>query len=566
MPPFDVANIKSYLSHFGVDVNVDVLFLRYAVNIGGDNYQQLQNSTVGDAIFSALLFPENRERVINAFRSELDERGLNFDGIESQTKRFCERYVAELFEETPNATIIYFHLYTKTLYSSLYIASLIKDRYNIPIWFGGYHCQGDCGQSLKAIFPFIDKIFERDVERSIALEMGLIKSFSSLENTSGDLNDFQPPDYTAFCDEVQQLSADFRKSHLSHFWLQVEFNRGCWWNQCSFCTLNCQFSSFQEKSIENIIRDYRYLQTKYQTAQIMVYERNSGKAWKKIISSLDEVYPGLKGTYELSFKVSELQNEDDIKFLKEHDISILVGVESLSKNELEKLQKGQTVIQTIQMLKYMEKHSVKCFYNLMCLLPFETEEDVNETERIISFIIHLIPPFDLEIFRLTYGSLIQQNPKKYDIKRLSIRKNIEGVLFPQNVQENYIPFFLDFESVHEGMNDRLARWRQMLERWNYIYYGFARAGRPKQHSLLYAREYLGGIEFYDSRSGKQCVVYHFSELERKVYRFCETVKELREIEDNFGSISREKIILILENFVELKLMFKEDAKYISLAI
>jgi len=559
MPSVDVATLKACLNEKGVPVEVDVLCPKYAVYIGDEQYSLLLNSILGDAVFSALLYPSN----VPALKQMLAEDGqfeaVDFDGLVDRTKQFFLTYVGQI--RYTAGDLIFLYVYKSQLFPALYIAKLIYQSYKLPVWMAGYHCSGICGESLLHLFPFVERVFGQDIECSVINAVLGSDPYVHLE-----LNDFPTPDYSDYINSLDFLPEPVRQKLAPNLWLQVEFSRGCWWNQCSFCTFHCPYSGFQPKSIDNIIRDYKALQSRYKSTQILVTEFNSDHNWRALVTRLNDEFPGLHGTYYLLFKVSALQNEDDWRFLKENDIPILVGVESFSAQSLVLMNKSQTVIKSIQLIKYAERYGVKCCYNLMCGLPFETEDDFLETERIVSYIKHCLPPFHLEVFRLTNGSLIQQSPEKYCIKRMGIRKDIEGILIPPELHDEYAPFFLDFESTIPGLKERGDRWLALIQEWIDIYYGYAKAGRPKLHSLLYLRNNAEVLDVYDGRDGAGYVVRSLTGLSRSIYEFCDQIRSLSEIEKEYAAYSDQELLSILDAFVNDKLMFKEDANYLSLAV
>lgn len=562
MPPYDIASIKAYLSENGVNVMTHMLHIKYASYIGGEMYKKLHTTLGGEMIFSALLFPDNASRLKRRWTELTDMNESEFDELIVKTDTFCTNYIAEQKEKLATADVIHFHLYTKSLFASLYLSKCLNKQFDCEIWFSGYHCQGDCGESLQKMFPYIDRIIDRDVERSILKEL-CGKDFES------DVNgiDYLPtPDYSDFINSISLLTESFRNKYVSRYWLQVEFNRGCWWNKCTFCTLNCQYSNFDEKSLSNIIRDYSAFINKYKTLQIIVYERNSGSNWKEIITELDNRFPGMRGTYSLSFKVSNLLDPKDILFLKEHKVTFLVGVESLSPKCLKKIDKGQTVLENILMLKYSERFDAKCYHNLMYAFPFETEDDLVITRETIHKIYHLTPPFDAEEFRLTQGSEIQKYPERYGVKSMRIRQDIEGLLFPEEYHRSYSPFFYDFVSINDSLEERKSKWRDLIEEWRKTYYRNAYAGIPKKYSLLYMRSHDELLEIYDARYSELSQVYVYDQLSKAIYEYCDLIREESEILHKFSNESERDISMCLNMFIEQKTMIKEGTKYLSLAI
>lgn len=568
LPSYDTAVLKKTLQLAGISVEIDMLYLEYAVRLKGEAYQSLYSSSLGDAIFSWLLFPENRERLLAEYYVSVPVLDGSFGDLIKTTEQFVEEYIDATWGNASDfKEIVLFHVYTKQLFPALYIGKRIFEKYGREIWLSGYHCSGSCGASLQKMFPYIKKVFGCNIEQAVTNEIAGRRSgdnSSKISKSSG----IPTPDYEDFLKSISALPQKFSDTFLEQYWFQIEFNRGCLWNKCSFCTLNVQYPSFEQRSQEDIIADYRFMQEHYKTTRILVTSRNSNSNWRELVAALNAKYPGMKGSYDLSFKIADLLSEDDARFLSENDVSILVGVESLSKACLAKINKGQTVIESIMVLKYMERYGVKCFYNLMCGLPFETDADCDETERVIDNIVHLPPPFSMERFRLTSGSAIQKNPELFDIKGMGIRKGIEGALIPANLHDIYAPFFLDFESIHDKFEQRVARFNCLVEAWTDKYYAYARKRivRPKQHSLLYMRRNDWVLEIYDARFTEKYQIYTLCGTNRVLYEYCDRVRSIDDIKAKLAGYSEVDLLEKLNNLVNKKLMYKEDASYLSLAV
>ncbi|SHN83482.1 radical SAM protein [Desulfitobacterium chlororespirans] len=559
MPSLEISTLKAVLKEHDVDAEILTPFYDYACSLGGDVYCRISESIVGQAIFSALLFPHHQPALEKGIGEHMppDEFRQHIQNSEC----FCREYADGLAGKLKESDIVLFHLYVSQLFPALYLAKLLYEKHGVQVWFSGHHCQGQCGESLQALFPFIRQVIGRDLEHRVLQLLGQ----SGLAQPH-QMWEYPTPDYDDFGAAMNRLPAGFKKEHVGHFWLQVEFSRGCWWNQCSFCTLNCQWSSFAHKSVDGIIRDYKSLLSTYQTTQILVNEFNSDDQWENLIRRLNEEFPGMRGTYYLLFKVSAVKEERAMQLLAENHIPILVGVESFAKDYLRLINKGHRVIESIQLLKFAERHHVNCSYNIMFSLPFEREEDYDETKRVISYIKHLVPPFDLEVFRLTYGSPIYNNPDRYGIERMMLRKDYEGLLLPAEIHDHYTPFFYDFDSVNPGIREREARWRELIQGWIDLYYADARKGQSKLHCLLYKRQWDNVLDIYDAREGKGYHVHTLWGVERALYEYCDQVREYRDIIEQFSTVEESCLQTLLDAFVSQKLMFKEDANYLSLAV
>ena len=63
MPSLEVATLKACLKKASIQVSVDVLYTEYMLLLGGVLYNKLYTTIIGEAVFSALLFPDNMQNL-----------------------------------------------------------------------------------------------------------------------------------------------------------------------------------------------------------------------------------------------------------------------------------------------------------------------------------------------------------------------------------------------------------------------------------------------------------------------------------------------------------------------
>lgn len=553
LPSFEAASLKSYLNSNGYNAVVHNIYLNYADYLVGEKYRVLRTTGLGERLFAILLYPEMTYKV----SLEYKKYNLDFDELVNKSVCFVKDYIDKLNIEGDDVVI--FHMCTKQLMASLYIAKKIKSK-NVSIWMTGYNCQEVMGEKLKKCFSFIDKIFPKDIEESVLSEL-------SSENVVIHNNlDFLPtPDYSDFFSQLEDCSKYFKDKIASIIYLQVEFSRGCWWNKCIFCTLASNTKEFREKSIENIIRDYDEIYHKYKTLKIAVQSFSNNRNWRDILRALIQRFPGLKGTFSINFKVKELREYSDFELLKSVGAVILIGTECFSSEYLELLNKGQRVIDNILALKFAERSGVPCFHNLMYALPFEKKEYLNESKEVISYIYHLPPPFDIEEFRLTYNSEIFKNAEKYGIQRISYRKEQELNYLPDYVLADYIPFFYDYDCMNSSeINENKEKWKEIVQEWRDKYFYHAVHGYPKTNSLLYINYHEDFIQITDLRYGES--IYNLMGIKSELYKYCDNIRTLSDIKGRFEDLNEIEIMCILHELLELKLLFNENDLYLGLAV
>ena len=547
LPSLEISSLVGYLKQEGFDVEACYPAYLYAYFIDWDNYKYIRDSEYGQKIFSSLLF----EYELNLI-DEADDINLILK-LRAKTEEFVLEYVRSL--SIDKESIIIFHMYNKQLLSTLYFAKKVKEIIGCKIFLTGFHCEYKLGDNLKDIFSFIDETIGINIEENI-----ISKLKDEEVRLSKDLDFLPTPDYTDFYKLYEKLKDKipaFKKNNVGY---QIEYYRGCKWNKCSFCTLNCHASIFRKRNVDLILKDYETIADRYKTTLIYPEHFVMGDEWKEWLSKISEFHKNSSNTINLNFKVKDLLCEDSFKILKDANANILIGTESFSEKYLLGLNKGQRVIENIQVLKLAKRWNVPCFHNLMFGLPYENEEMYIENEINIEFIYHLQPPFEIEKFRLTYGSEIYKNTNKYNISEIYM-KNENVVMFPGDIREKYIPFFYDFDVKNDSMIDE-KRWVELIERWKNSYYNNEYNSTPVVEPNL-IKSSIGSIYQIIDRRYETQIVYNMSEFEWKLYLFLDKIRTINEVKSAFRFDGIESVINDLH---KKKLIFIEDDLIVALAI
>lgn len=547
IPSLEIASLSGYLKKQNFDVKVHYPGYEYGYFLGWPDYKYLRDTECGRIIFSELLFGIKIEN-----ESDLDEKRKEI--LKRQTQTFSKNYISKL--NLSKNTVAIFHNYHVQLLPALYFAKLLKEICGCDIWFTGFHCKGKLGANLKEIFPFISETIGSDLEENV---LAKIEKKDSLPNR--DLDFLPTPDFDDFYELSQKIKEDipaFRKNNIGY---QVEYSRGCKWNRCSFCTLNCHSNDFRERSTKLLIDDYHKMAQKYHTTLIYPEHFVMGDGWEKWLLDVSKFHKNTSNTMNLNFKVSDLLTESSFKVLKEAKANILVGTESFSPKYLKRLNKGQRVIENIQVLKFARRWNVPCFHNFMYGLPYENKEMYLESQKNIEYIYHLQPPFDMEAFRLTYGSEIYNNFRNYNIKKIFM-KTSNQYLFPKKIRDSYVAFFYDFETENDHMVDS-KKWHDLIEKWRRYYYKSEYSSNPVIEAALVMSKYENVTQIIDRRYDTQ-ITYNLTMLEWEVYQYLDEIKDIEEVKCHFKNL--EALSSILEDFLKKKLIFMEENSIVALAV
>lgn len=546
LPSQQFASILGYLRANDIEVHTEFPSYEYRYMIGEKAYRYLQKDDKGNELFGMLLCEE---------WSKIEKEGYPYE-LYRKTIDFTESFISNIEKYSFDYVVI--HVQYSQLIPALYFAKEIKKKINAEIILTGFHCGDILGENLKEIFPFLSKTIGENFEEN------LLAYIRKTEIYYHETLDFLPlPDYEDAYNKIVKLKEKGMDINENSIGYLVEFSRGCRWNKCSFCTLNCHTHSFRTKSKNKIAEDYRRIRKKYKTNVIIPEHFVVSENWKEEIIGIADFTKNTSKNLVLNFKVKDLQDEESFRILGEIGASVLIGTESFSSDYLVRLNKGQTVIENIQSLKFAERWNVPCFHNIMYNLPFENDTHLAENKFVFEYIYHLQPPFDIEEFRLTFNSLIFNNRKKYGIKKIVKRKQIYKC-FSDDIAERYIPFFYDFEK-RDDYDSKEDEWKEAVDIWRKRYYYFQRLSEPQREKMLVKSYYDDIFQIVDYRMGHM-EVYKLNGVEKMVYDFVDEIRSIQEIYEEFSECEKIVIDEIIEKFFKLKIAFVDENLVLGLAL
>ncbi|MDH3394448.1 MAG: hypothetical protein OEL66_10610, partial [Desulfobulbaceae bacterium] len=257
-PSIQLGTLKAYLrEHPWLQVETFHPFLSVAQRLGTSRYHWIsQNVWVCEALYTSLLFPEQREqahRIIDkALRSA--PRDIRFDIDQTETLLSDELFRWRDHEQWQRFNLIGFSVCFNQLAPSLTGAKAIKEiAANTPIVFGGSSCAPRVARSLLSTFQEIDYAIIGEGEKPLldlcrhlaenapippqALTAGnainLPLAGSNQYSQIQSLDTLPVPDYDDYFRDIQHLFA--AEPFIPE--LPMEFSRGCWWGKCAFCNL-----------------------------------------------------------------------------------------------------------------------------------------------------------------------------------------------------------------------------------------------------------------------------------------------------------------------------------------
>jgi len=214
------------------------------------------------------------------------------------------------------------------------------------------------------------------------------------------------------------------------FWINIESSRGCWWgynNQCKFCGVNGSTIEYKAKSSERIFQEISTLKKQYLISNIRMVDTLMPKNYFKTL------LPKLANK-DLNIFYEQRANLtfNEFALLKETGVnSIQIGIESFSSNQLKALNKGVTVADNINSLRFCYICGISIGWNLLYDIPNDEKKDWEDLLSILPLLTHLPPPSYFRPVELARFSPYFNAPAEYNITNLRYF-DVYKDIYPQN--------------------------------------------------------------------------------------------------------------------------------------
>ena len=490
---------------------------------------------------------------------------------------------------------------------------------------GGANCEAVMGQTTLGNFPWLDfvmsgecdLIFPDFCEKVLAGGTGVkqaempygvitreyVKTVRDNDMTSPvawveNMESVPVPDYTDYFEEFDRFGY---KEQVKPS-LVIETSRGCWWgqkNKCKFCGLNGKTVKFRVKSSDRVIDEINTLSKKYSIHRFFTSDNIMDmNHFKELIPRISQTqievqktsgnepdqakpeFPNRPVKKMFFFETKSNLNEEQVIALKNAGINwIQPGIESLNDQSLKLINKGNSAIGNVALLKYAMENGIKISWNYLIGIPGEKDDWNTEVAQWLHLIYHLEPPDSIGNIRFDRFSEYYKHPEEYGLK-LSPYKTYSYIYPIDNREiENIASFFEDYSNEGRGKGPGVQLLNECIREWSEHYFA---GGDSNQSSGLSAAKInskkpqliIGeGEDFTLITDTRTCALnkeYCLEGLEHKVYKFCrqprQTVRMLDDFNRHYGlEINRREMDKILGRLDEWKLVLTLGGKVLSLA-
>ncbi len=195
-------------------------------------------------------------------------------------------------------------------------------------------------------------------------------------------------------------------------------SRGCYWMRCTFCIHHSSYYSYRIRSVEKVVSDVRELQKIHQAhyfvfADEMIHPKRFDQLSSEILKE------GLEIRYYTEVKPTREFTEDLLRKMYDSGVrALLWGVESGTQRVLDVIDKGTTVPDIEHVLKDSCTAGIWNMIFMIIGYPTQTEEEVKNDIVFLQRNQPYISTFTKSMFQLESGSIIYENPEKFDIAEI----------------------------------------------------------------------------------------------------------------------------------------------------
>ncbi len=594
-PSIQLGTLSALLKTQGVPVDCHHLNVRFAHKIGVPLYESIceKRALFGEWIFSYLLFRDNPKRAEYprlfkpVFEQAAKESGHPPSFFEDMASRTAPQFL------TWALTAINWGQYkvvgfTSTFdqnVASLTMAKLIKDLYpDVTIVFGGANYDGEMGMEYFRAFPFIDhvvvgegeEVFPRLVRYLLEGKIGAVPSgvtyregtaiaFTPNPQLFSDFANTGPPDY----DDYYHLLAELGEAAqgLDRI-LLYEGSRGCWWGEkhhCTFCGLNAQSMKFRAKSPEQVAREMAHLSSRYDTARFRLVDNIIDL---KYIENLFGRFATDHCDLDVFIETKSNLQKAQIRTLAAGGVKCMQpGLESLSLNQLQAMDKGVTPMQNIICLKWSAYYRIAVSWNILLGFPGETNGDYRRQIDLIPSLFHLHPPEATGKFWLQRFSPYYTKPHEYGIRITGPWAAYEYVYDARQVDVKKIAYDFEYELDNWNVDQQIYQELvDLVQEWQGL------AGSNDRPFLYYSKA-MDYVTVYDGRNPTSPVRQRYNWPAAGIIEACneaaKSVEQIRALLANRperGATTDGDIDRALDTLTAARILYEERGKYFTLAV
>jgi ribosomal peptide maturation radical SAM protein 1 len=586
-PSIGVSLLKAGLTRRGFDSKIFYFNVDLAERVGHDLYTFVSDHTPSDSMagewfFADVVFPRELPPEHEFVRDILTpvaptDRITALVEARKQRHEFVERCARALADT--RAPIVGFTTTFHQTCACLAIAKQLKQLPNPPvIAFGGANCEGEMGQQLLRSFHWIDyvctregdEIFPEFVERFLKKDESCNRIDGLLSRVANDpltypriveaMDSLPIPDYD---DYVASLKASSLDSVVKRE-IQIETARGCWWgakHHCTFCGLNGDTMPYRSKSPERVYQEIKHLRERYGFKRIDSVDNILDHRYiNTVFNRLADEGVELEMFYEVKANLKRSQ----LAGLRRGGVTMIQpGIESFSSEILQRMKKGVTGFQNIQLLKWSEEVGILPAWNLLAGFPGEAPEEYDRMAELLPLLTHLESPTGCSPIRLDRFSPLFNQAEESGLRRVRPTQAYYYV-FPLGRRElARLAYFFDFDYEDGRKPDTyIVKLQNAVARWRNARFATDPAARPRLDASCEG----GCVEIVDTRECATAPKHWLTGLEAELLVMCDTARTKPALIRELGLDDPAELERAVDRLVEARLAIEIDGHVLSLPV
>jgi len=591
-PSIGVSLLKSGLQNNGFSSKIHYFNLDFADLIGLDKYDDISEkgggiSLIGEIVFANYAFNQKIKkedlkvllgRFFNQYNNPFFDRIMeNMVNVQTYVEDFIDRSVLEILKENPK--IVGFTSMFHQNCASISMAKKLKEYSDIPVVFGGANCEGEMGATLLKRVPWIDYICSGEGDIAFiefiksflnSKSLGKINGIITRQSTEFEvamsspvmrMDDLPFPNFTDYFQTLQRTTLRGRINPR----LVIETSRGCWWGEkshCTFCGLNGSTMTFRSKTTKRALEEFKYLSKTYGVNRFAAVDNILD------LNYINELFPEFyRERLDISVFYETKSNikREQLQILKKGGLDMIQpGIESLSDDVLRLMKKGVSSLQNIQLLKWCREIDIDVNWNFIWGFPNEPLSEYKKMASILPMLFHLEPPGGYDQIVIDRFSPYYIDPSKYGIVNIKPALAYKYI-YPFNEKDlQKIAYHFDFDyldkrvpsSYTKELSNEIDRWKQLWKENNI--------------PTLVMTEINGMIMINDTRPCAVQPLHILIDDIAEVFKTCTSIQNLSSIQTRMQrmhkTISEDRMVKLLTNLLESKLMLKDEGRYLSLPI
>ncbi|MDD5006794.1 MAG: radical SAM protein [Syntrophorhabdaceae bacterium] len=273
------------------------------------------------------------------------------------------------------------------------LVKFIKEKSNIPVVVGGWHCTLFPEQMAES--EYVDYVVAGEGEKHIVNIAGMVQE----RNPGGkkvfqkeilDLESLPLPDYD-IDDNIERFISSYLTDKLSEYvrqpmrWLPYESSRGCP-SQCTFCINTVTGNTrYRKKSAEKVISEIDFLIRKYNLTHLKIIDDNFFVDIKRVREICEGIIARkLNITWDGEcrcdyFNDRMLNNETLLLCKRSGLVQLTLGIESGSLHTLRIMKKGITPEQAEHAVQKCNEYKIIARSSFIIEIPGENIDDIKKT-------------------------------------------------------------------------------------------------------------------------------------------------------------------------------------------